>query len=156
MVSVKSVYALGCLALLGGHAQLVTDVNPLYHQHLTILFYFAARLSAQPAFICGNAARFQRASKGPRQSTGGGCHHIIERGGVRSMHILVDAIVRGHLRVHPEQNRALMRRKIRSPEWPGNAFDARLRNVNDLYAHLLACCQLSSKNIRILSPDNPA
>ena len=152
----KSVYALGCLALLSGHAHMVTDVNPLYHQHRAILFYFAARLSAQPAFICGNAARFQRASKGPRQSTGGGCHHIIERGGVRSMHVLIDAVVHGHLRVHPEQNRALVRRKIRSPEWPGNAFDARLLNVNDLYAHLLACCQLSSKNIRILSPDNPA
>jgi len=43
---VKSVYALGCLALLGGHAQLVSDLNPLYHQHLAIPFYFATRLSA--------------------------------------------------------------------------------------------------------------
>ena len=98
----KPLYAPSCLALIGRHLQLIDDTYPLNHQHIAVLFDFATRASDETAFVCADPARFQRASKGPRQSTGGSCHYIIERGCVWSVHIRIDAVMRGNLRVHPE------------------------------------------------------
>jgi hypothetical protein len=74
MLGVKVVHALGGGLVFGGNLEVVGDVNAPDDQHVAVFANLPPAFRIQPAFAGGNPARFQRAAKGPRQSTGGGCN----------------------------------------------------------------------------------
>jgi hypothetical protein len=83
---------------LGGiELQLVSYVDAPDNQDIAFLFDFTGSLRYETSFTCRDVARLQRASKGSRQSTRCGCHHVIQCRGVRLVNLQVHAIVFRHV-----------------------------------------------------------
>jgi hypothetical protein len=95
-ISVESVHPFHHLSLRRCHLQVVLHVDALDHQDITILFDFPLDLGNQPTVTSWDAARFQRATKGSRQSAARSGHHVVECGRLRFVDRRVNAVMLGH------------------------------------------------------------
>jgi len=69
--------------VVGAISKPVLHADALDDQHAVLHLHVPFALRREPALTGVDAARLQHAPKGSGQSTGGGGHHVIERGGVR-------------------------------------------------------------------------
>jgi hypothetical protein len=106
-----------------------------YDQHIVFFLDFADRLGAEATFARRNFARLQRAAKGAGQSTGGGGHQVVERGGVRVRLGGANAVLGGDLRMDAKENWFCFRRQIGPAEWTFDTLDAHVGTVDDGIAH---------------------
>ena len=74
---------------------MVDDMNALDDQHLSLFSNFTDRLRSQLPLTCRYIARLQRAAQGAGQSTGRGGYHVVQRGSMGLVDILIDAVVLG-------------------------------------------------------------
>ena len=102
------------------------------YQNVFLGLDFADGLGDQFCIRCIDLTRFQRASKGSGQSTGGGRHDVIQRGGVRLDDVFRNSIVFGDCPVHPENHWGVFGRKICQPHGPFEALNPDLRTINHL------------------------
>ena len=93
VVGVDAVSPLGCLPLRRRELEMVDDVNAPDDQHVAVLFDFPTGIGRESASASRNAARFQRATQGARQSTSRSGHDIIQGGGVRLVRFGINAVV---------------------------------------------------------------
>jgi len=110
VIGVEAVDALRRLAFVLCHTQMVGDVDPPHHQHVTLGFYLADCLGGQIALTGRNSARFQRAPKGAGQSAGCGANQIIKRRCMGFVNVRTYPVMLGDFGVHSEQNRFGLRR----------------------------------------------
>jgi hypothetical protein len=114
---------------------MVGDVNALDDQHLSLFSNFTDRFASQPPLSCRNIARLQRAAQGAGQSTGRGGYHIIQRGSVGLVDILINAVVLGDFGVDAKKDRLRLRRKIGSAQRAFHPFDAYVRAIHGGISH---------------------
>ena len=110
------------------------DVNSLDHQDTVLGLDLADRLCGQSSFSGGNLTRLQRASKRAGQSPGGGSDHVVERGRMCRFAAAWNAVVVGYLVVNAEEDRLVLGREERAPQWAPHAFDPHAGVVAD-FAH---------------------
>jgi hypothetical protein len=84
---------------------MIGDMNAFDYQHLAILFNLSPCFGVQLSFAGRNLTRFQRATKGSRQSTGSGSNHIIQRRGMRIVYLGIDTIVFSNFGVNAKHYR---------------------------------------------------
>lgn len=96
MVGVEAQHALGDCALIKRNLQVIFHVDAPDDQHLAVQLNLTRRFRCQSPFTRGDAARLQRATKSPRQSTGRGSHHVVKCGRVRLVNGAVVAVVLRH------------------------------------------------------------
>jgi hypothetical protein len=117
---------LGSLALVGRAAgQGVVHVNPLDHKHSVLDLDLAFSRGDKVAATRIDSARLQRATQGPRQSTGGGRDYIVKGGRVWLVPRWCLVVLRD-LVVHPEQNRRRLGRQKRLAQRALDPFNANL------------------------------
>jgi len=127
---VKAVRALGGLSLvLRAAGQLISNANAFDHQHLVLDFHVAFSLAHEPAVAGVDPARLQRATQGAGQSTGSGCHDIIERRGVVGVEPGRGSVVLAHLVVGSENDGFGLHRHIGPADRASIANDPDLRYV---------------------------
>ena len=116
----------------GVESEAISDVDPLDDQHVVFELDFADRLARQTSFCGGNLTRLQRASKGPRQSAGGGRNDVVE--GRRALRVSTawNPVVVGDLVVDAEVDRFGGSRHLSAPKRPSDALDVDARDVYDL------------------------
>ncbi|MDP6652680.1 MAG: hypothetical protein QGF90_11340, partial [Gammaproteobacteria bacterium] len=120
----KTMYPLSGLALIIRHFQTISNVYPPDNYDLAIFFDLAPRFSSQPPIASGDSARFQRASKSARQSTGGGRYDIINCGRMRVMNIWVNTIMLSHFRMYPKQDRFIARWQVGAAQGTSYALNS--------------------------------
>ncbi len=108
--SMEAMDPFGCLLVFGSNAQGVCHVDPLDDQYAVFLLDLADRLGRKEPIACRDLARFQRAAKGPCESTSGRRDHIVEGGGVWFMNVCIHAVMFCHLGVYAEENWLLLNR----------------------------------------------
>lgn len=79
---VEAMDALSNLPFLLVDLEIVRHMNSSDDEHTALLLNLAYGFGSETAIACRNVARLQRAPKRAGQSTCGGSHHIIKRGGV--------------------------------------------------------------------------
>ena len=87
-------------------------MNSSDDEHTALILNLAYGFGSETAIACRNVARLQRAPKRAGQSTCGGSHHIIKRGGVWLLGSCIYPIVLCQLRVKPEEYRLLVYWKV--------------------------------------------
>src|SRR5579859_4550947 len=110
--------------------QRVANRDPLDHQDLLILVDLALGLRGEPALARIDPARLQRATQRAGQSTGGGGHHVVERGRVLGVLAWRRAVVLADLVVGAEDHRVRFRRQESLPDRSALTDDPHLRNVD--------------------------
>ena len=110
----------------GRDSQREHNVDAPEHQHLVLHFNLATRDRRQPPLARDDPARLQRAPKGAEQSTGGGRHEIVDRGGVRIGDLALNAIVPGDGAVRPKRDRCGFNRQVCQPQWTSHPLEAYL------------------------------
>lgn len=125
----------GHVVLLGGEPQMVSHVDPAYHQDTSILFDLANGLGYKAAFTCRNLARFQRAPQGSSESASGRRYKVIERRRMRLLHLRIHTIMFGHLGVNSEQHWLRCNRQVRLAQRSLNSFDPNPRTIGDWIGH---------------------
>ena len=111
------------------------DVDSFDHEHAVLGLDFADRLCGQSSFSGGNLTRLQRASEGAGQSPGGGRDHVVECGRMCRFAAAWNAVVIRDLVVNAEQDRLILGRQERAPQWAPHAFDPHAGVVADLAHH---------------------
>ena len=111
------------------------DVDSSDHQHAVLGLDLADRLCGQSSFSGGDLTRLQRASEGAGQSPGGGSDHVVERGRMCRFAAAGNAVVVSDLVVNAEQDRLILGRKERTPQWAAHAFDPHAGVVGDRARH---------------------
>jgi hypothetical protein len=124
VVGVEPVHAFGGITVTSRDFKLVGDKNSLDDQDFILFFDLTCYFRGQVSFACGNAARFQRASKGSSQSPACGRDDIIERGCPGFGDLGRDLVVFGDFGMHPEVNRTFTRRQVSAPVRPFYPFNA--------------------------------
>jgi len=109
--------------------QRVAHADSLDDEDLVHDVDISLRLGAQAAFARIDSARLQRAAKGPRQSTGGGCDDVIERRGMVRILPKGRAVVLAYLVMSAEQHRFWLSREIRPADRTVFANDFDFRDV---------------------------
>lgn len=66
VICMEAVDSLSHLPLSVVELKAIADVDPPDHQDISFLLDVATGLRSEPSFVCRDAARLQRASKGPR------------------------------------------------------------------------------------------
>ena len=84
----------------------------------------------------GDPARLQRATQGAGESTGRGCHQVVQRGGMRFVYLWIDSVVFGYLRVDSEEYWPRLRGQVRPTEGALDARDSHHRSISDWVCHL--------------------
>src|SRR5712692_1623999 len=98
--------ALGRLALVfGAPGEVISNVDALDHEHLVLQHDDAFGIGGQPTVAGVDPARLQRAPQGPRESTSGSGHHVVERGGMVGILPGGGAVVLADLVMRPEHDR---------------------------------------------------
>ncbi len=114
----------------GKSAQSETDVDPLDHEHVTLELDLALGLGDQTIDRRRHLTRFQRASEGSGQSTGGRGDDIVERGRVR-LDLGADLVVSRDRAVDTENDGHALRREIGLAQRPFHALDPHLGTIDD-------------------------
>ena len=121
--------------LIGLQPKVVGHVNAAHDQDSAVLFDLARGFRREEALACWDLARFQRTTKGARQSAGRGSDEIVERRIARLVDLRVNPIMLGHRRVDAEM------------DWVGPdgeegaavrtlpAFDPHLRTIHHWISH---------------------
>jgi hypothetical protein len=135
---VKAVDPLGHLPLSRVELEMVGDVNAAYDEDVIICFDLAPGFGAEITFTGRDVARFQRASKGPGQSTSCRCDQVIEGSGMGVILAHVSAVMPGDAGVDAEGYRLVLDRQIGPTVGPLNALDAHVGYVNDFIAHTVS------------------
>lgn len=134
--------------------EIVSDMNSLDDQHIAILFNLACRFTMQPAFICRDPARYQRATEGAGQSSCGGGNQHVERGLVWFVELVVDSIMFGDLGMHTEVSWFFFRGDIGSPERTPDPFNLHVRGINNFISHNASCIHNEIEQLFPPSSDN--
>jgi hypothetical protein len=113
---VEAMNTLGDIPFVFIDSQRVGHVNAPDDEYVSVLANLANRFRSQITLASTNSARLQRAPKGAGQSARGRSHHVVERGGVGLMNCRVNAIVLGHLRVHPKEHWLFVEGQIGTPQ----------------------------------------
>jgi hypothetical protein len=106
------------------HGKPVLHRDALDHEHAIVILDLADRLDLVALRIDFDLTRLQRAREGARQSAAGGGHNVVERRRVRRVLVRLDAIVLGDLRMHSEEHRLLLGRKVGEPLRPAQPLDS--------------------------------
>jgi len=144
---------------IGRHAELVANVDPLDDKDLVLDLDVAYGVTPETTAPGGDVARLERAPECARQSAGGGCHHVVERGGVGFVAALGGAVMRSDGAMDTEGDRPLLGRDPRVAERSLGPFDIDFGSVHDL-AHvrfLLTRLQLrqSKPSVVVAPPLDP-
>jgi hypothetical protein len=102
---VESQHPFSRLSLFERDSKLVSHVNAPDDQDLSVLLDLTLRLRVKISFPSGYPARFQRATKGARQSTCRGSHQVVQGSGVRLVDRHVRAVMFGDFIMHAEGHR---------------------------------------------------
>lgn len=94
----------------------VDHVDAPQNQHPVLHFDLSRSIGAEPSFTRRYPARFQRASKRPRESPRCGRYDIIQRCGMGLGHTGRHAVVSRDRAVYPEPDRIRLRRKVGPPK----------------------------------------
>jgi hypothetical protein len=134
------VYTFSGITIVSRDFELVGDRNSLDDEDVVLFFNLTFYFRAKVPLASGNAARLQRATKGASQSATCGRDNVIECGCAGFGDLWRNIIVFGNFGMHPKVNRCFCRRQVSAPVRPFNPFDADIRNVYNLIAHLLTSC----------------
>jgi hypothetical protein len=111
------VRSLSSLALVGRAAsQGVMHVNPLNHEHPVLDLDLAFSRGDELAAARIDSTRLQRATQGSGQSTSGGRHDVVKRGGVRLERSRRCLVMFRNLVVHSEKDGRRLGRQERLPQ----------------------------------------
>jgi hypothetical protein len=110
-------------------------VNAPYNQHIPLFFDLANRLRGEASFSSRNIARFQRASQGTRQSTGGCGYEIVQGCGVRFEDLWIHAVMLSDLRMNAEVGRFRLYWQISSAQRAFHALNTHVGAIHNSFAH---------------------
>ena len=133
-VGEEPVDSFGGFALIRLRAQAQTDMDAANDEDVVFGFDLAGGFPDEPFLSRRYSARFQRAGKSARQSTGGAGHHVIEGGGVGGEGVGRDLVVRGDGAVYTKGHRLRLRREERLADRPFLPFDPHVGTV-DHFSH---------------------
>jgi hypothetical protein len=108
--------ARGIAFVLRASLEHVVNPDPFDDQHPALDLDLTLYLRGQMTLAGFDLARFQRATQGSGQSTGGRGDDVVEGSGVRVERARRRMVMLGHLVMHPEEHRLASRRKIRPPQ----------------------------------------
>jgi hypothetical protein len=131
----ESMHALGGFTVLVGKFQVIGDKNALDDQHFAVQFDLAPGFGSQVAFTCGNSARFQRATKGSGQSTGGRSNDIIKGRRAGFGHVRGNAVMFSDFGMDAKMDGVGSDGKICPAMRPLDAFNTYMRSVDDRAGH---------------------
>lgn len=124
------VHAPGGLRVIRGKPQLVAHPDPLQYKDPILDFDLAFGLGRETVRRRPNLARFQRATKGSRQSTGRRRDHVVQSR--RVFHSRRPVVVRSHGAMDTETNGSLVGRDPSIAIGPFALLDADSRSIDDL------------------------
>ncbi len=126
----KAVSAFGGLAFVIGTAdQGVNDTDSLDYEDAVLDHDIALGLAAEVAMAGVYPARFQRATQGAGQSTGGCSDNVVERRSVILVFTLSRSVVLAHLGVGPKEDRLVVDGQVGPADRSSLAHDPDPRNV---------------------------
>jgi hypothetical protein len=129
---VEGVHSLDLRAAFLGNRKSIADLDPLDYEHTVLGLDLPDGFDLVTLGIDFDLARFQRASEGAGQSAAGGCHHIVERGGMRWVLLRSDAVMVGDLRVHAEDDGLVLGWQVGEPLRAAEPLDPYPRDIGDL------------------------
>jgi hypothetical protein len=132
LIGEESVHALSSLAVGFLRLQSQADVDAADDEHAAIEFDLARSLRDQAAASGLNLTRFQRASEGSGESTGGSGDDVIQCGGVLLEHARRQLIVFRDGAVNAEDHRLALDGEIRTAHGPVHALDPNARAVDNV------------------------
>ena len=127
----ESMYPFRGCAVFFRRAQVIGDMNALYHQHFVFLLDFADYLRYEIAVARPDLTRFQRASKGAGESATGCGDEIIEGCGMGFVLRHVHAIAFGDLRMDAKENRLCFLRHIGATQRAAHTLNAYVGPVDN-------------------------
>jgi len=140
-VGVEAVDPLRHLAMFRRDTQMIGHVNAPHHQHPTFGLDLSHRLRRQIAFASWDLARLQRAPEGAGTSASRRGDQVVERRRVRCMHVGIDAIMRGDLRVNTEEHWFWLYRQVGSAQRALYALDVYPRAIDQC-----VCSSIDERN----------
>jgi len=110
-------------------------VNAFNDHHFAFKLNFTSCFRGKQAVASRDSARFQRAAKRARQSTGGRCDNVIQRRRMRLMYLRIDFIMFGHFRMDPKENWVLFHRQKSPAQRTFYSFNSNMGCVYDTFSH---------------------
>jgi len=107
------------------------DVNSFDDQDIVLQLDVARSLRDQALVRCADLTRFQRASKGSRQSTGRCRDNVVQGGGMGFQYVRWNFIIFSYCAVHPENHWLRLGGQVSSADWTFHAFDANVGPIHD-------------------------